>query len=106
VSNPTAQATPHYTDTSTETAGKGSSLEPGEENGVQLEMASGKRPFSCRGERETLGTRLDASPTQGNGKEEAHWLPAGGRCVMRSGGWRERSMIVIPRAKQPQGVRD
>jgi hypothetical protein len=95
---------------------RGSSLEQGsrwhklhgteEENGVWLEMGSEKRSFSCRGEREMLGTRLDALPPWGNGKEEAHRRPACGGHVMLGGGWRECPMIVIPGAKQLQGAED
>jgi hypothetical protein len=73
---------------------------PREEVDVWSEMGSGKRSFSCRYEREMLGTRFDTLLVWEIGKEEAHWQLAGGGCVMRGGGRKIEPMIMIPRAKQ------
>jgi hypothetical protein len=66
--------------------GSGNLTAPREEDGIRLEMESGKRSFSCRGEREMLGTHFDSLLVWGSGKGGAHRRPVGGRCVIRDGG--------------------
>jgi hypothetical protein len=86
--------------------GGGNLTTPREEDGDQSKKGLGKRSFSCRGEREILGTRFDSLPTRGSGKEEVHRWSAGSGCVMRDGERRRQPMIAILGAKQLQGLKD
>jgi hypothetical protein len=57
------------------------------------------RFFSCRSEREMLGTQFDSLLVAGSGKEGAHRWPVGGACVMHRGRQRKRTPAMRRGAK-------
>jgi hypothetical protein len=75
-------------------------------SGVQPGMKSGKRFFSCRGEREMLSTRCDSLPVSESRKGKLSLSAGGWWCMMRDGEQRRWPMMVIPRAKQPHSQVD
>jgi hypothetical protein len=70
---------------------------PREEDGIRSEMESGKKSFSCRGERDTLDTDFISLPVREEITDE--WR-------VHDGGRRRRPMMLILGAKQPQGLED
>jgi hypothetical protein len=112
----TAQATRHYTDTTTEMARRASSLEQRQFGGSVWRQSGQMAPnsdrssqtqfISCTSKPRVLEARRRSLPVTRSDRESSHRRRAEVTHVIHGGRWRSGPMIVKPGAKWPQGNED